>query len=67
MPDLLQSRKFWSLVLGTAAIVKIPPFDTIGAPLQAKIVGALLVAFILATGLEKGLEMFGSGATQPKK
>lgn len=56
MKDLLNSRKFWTVVVGVAAIVKVPPFSSVDAALQAKIVGALLVAYVLGTALESGLQ-----------
>jgi Flp pilus assembly pilin Flp len=57
---LLISRKFYALILGIVTIVKIPPFDTIGAKWQAIICGAIICSYILGTGISGGLERLGS-------
>jgi hypothetical protein len=52
-------------VLGIVAIVKVPPFDTIGAPLQAKLCTLIVVAYILGTAISGGLERFASVGKAP--
>jgi len=63
---LLSSRKFYALVLGIVTIVKVPPFDTIGAKWQAIICGAIICSYILGTAISGGLERLGSVAAGGK-
>ena len=59
--QLLQSRKFWTALVGEVLVFfKVPPFSQVSPTVQVTVITAIAVAFILGTAIESGLERFGS-------